>query len=669
MIGKTVSHYRILENLAEGGMGAVYIAEDTHLGRRVAIKFPTATSDEHQYRARFLREARAVSTLSHPNIASIYDYGETPDAQPFIVMELVNGPTLNSLLLDGALTIKEATRIVQAVAEALAEAHKHGIIHRDIKPSNVVLNERREPKVLDFGLAKHLEEGSFNEGDPDARTLLATKTRSGVVVGTPLYLSPEQAMGSDIDARSDIFALGALLYECISGKPAFGGAGIIEITAQIIHKDPVPPSAINRHVTVDLDRITLKALAKKPEDRYQSATEMLRELRVVEEKLSDNSQRTQRFSTAPDSGGPSALRTLSDLLQRPRLSIARLLVVLLAIGLMSVGLWWFLHSTPHKPSEEAQRWYGKGTAALRDGAYYQATKAFEQAVAADDNYALAYARLGEAWTELDYTDKAREALLQSASLVRSSTLTPLDSLYLDAVTATATRDFSRAIKSYAEIARQTPNEAQVHMDLGRAYEKNDEIGKAMENYLESTRRDGQYAPAFLRLGILYGRKLDQASASSSFEKAETIYRANGNFEGLAEVFYQRGVLFNRIGKLAESREQLNKALETARPTDNQYQQIKTLLQLSVVIRTEGKTDEAKQKATQAIDLARASGIENLTTQGLLDLGNVFYARDEAGEAEKYFRQALEVAQRNKGKRIEARALLSLGSLYIQKGNT
>jgi len=386
----------------------------------------------------------------------------------------------------------------------------------------------------------------------------------------------------------------------------------------------------------------------------------------VRERLSDNSHRTQRFSPTPETAGPSALRTLSDLLQRPRVSIARLLGALLVLILIGGGIWWFLHSTPYKPSADAQRWFGKGNNALRDGAYYQATKAFEQAVAADDNYALAYARLAEAWTELDYTDKAREALLRSASLVRSSTLAPLDSLYLDAVTATATRDFARAIKSYDEIARQTPSEAHVYMDLGRAYEKNDEIGKAIENYLESTKRDGQYAPAFLRLGVLYGRKLDQPNASSSFEKAETIYRASGNFEGLAEVLYQRGLLLNRLGKLADSREQLTKSLETARTTDNQYQQIKTLLQLSVVSRTEGKTEEAKQEATQALELARVSGIENLTTQGLLDLGNVYFARDEANEAEKYFKQALEFAQRNKGRRNEARALLSLGSLFIQK---
>src|SRR6266576_2466256 len=450
MIGQTVSHYRILESLGEGGMGSVYVAEDTHLGRRVAIKFPAPGSDAHNFRARFLREARAVSTVTHPNIASIYDYGETPDGEPFIVMELVKGPSFSKRLHEGQLTIKDSVRIVEAIAEALQEAHKHGIIHRDIKPSNIVLSERNEPKVLDFGLAKLIEEEQVHAADQDAQTLLAMKTRSGVVVGTPLYLSPEQAMGTPVDARSDLFALGALLYECITGKPAFSGSGMIEIAAQIIHKDPAAPSSINPRISRDLDRITLKALAKKPEERYQSASEMLGDLRSIQEMLGDDAHRTQRLSPAAKSAGSSAMSTLTDMLRRPRLSIARLFAAAIVLVLIGGTIWWFVRPTPYKPSADAMRWYDKGTNALRDGAYYQASQALEQAVAVDSKFALAHARLAEAYTELDYTDKAREALLNSTSLVRNAPLEPLDALYLDAITATATRNFGLAVKSYAE---------------------------------------------------------------------------------------------------------------------------------------------------------------------------------------------------------------------------
>src|SRR5574341_328458 len=207
MIGRTISHYRIVEKLAAGGMGVVYIAEDTLLGRRVAIKTLIARGGANQhFRARFLREARAVSALSHPHIAHIYDYGETDEGDPYIVMELIKGETLSDMMQKEALTIPRSIEIIKQVAEALGEAHSHGIIHRDIKPSNVAINERGNVKVLDFGLAKQIAAGAINPADPEQRTLLNTQTREGVIVGTPLYLSPEQALGVDVDARSDLCA-------------------------------------------------------------------------------------------------------------------------------------------------------------------------------------------------------------------------------------------------------------------------------------------------------------------------------------------------------------------------------------------------------------------------------------------------------------------------------
>src|SRR5918911_2204195 len=323
MIGEIVSHYRIIDHLGEGGMGTVYLAEDTRLGRRVALKFPTITTDEHHYKARFLREARAASTLTHPHIAAVYDYGENDDGHPFLVMELVNGPSLSDLLHESRLTLSRAVEIIRDIAAALSEAHQQGIIHRDIKPSNVVLNHRDEVKVLDFGLAKQINEEQAQTADPDAQTMIATRTRSGAVVGTPLYLSPEQATSAPVDARSDLFALGALLYECIAGRPAFNGGSAIEIAAQGIHVDPPPPSSINPRVPAELDRITMKALQKRPEARYQNADEMIADLHAVRAELSGENapEITQRLSIAPRTGRTSALTTLSDTLRRPRLSL------------------------------------------------------------------------------------------------------------------------------------------------------------------------------------------------------------------------------------------------------------------------------------------------------------------------------------------------------------
>ena len=280
MMGKTISHYRILSQIGEGGMGVVYVAEDTLLGRRVAIKIPHAGRDEQHYRARFLREARAVSALSHKNIAAVFDLGKTDDGQPYIVMELVTGQTLGDLLAGPGLSLRRSVEIAGEVAEALSVAHKHQIVHRDIKPSNVIINERGEVKVLDFGLAKQLdEEFPQQASSADAQSWLAARTRSDVVIGTPLYLSPEQARGAEVDGRSDLFALGALLYECVAGRPAFSGSNVIEIGAQVLHFDPPPPSHVNPRVPPELDRLILKALAKRPEERFRNAEEMAAELR------------------------------------------------------------------------------------------------------------------------------------------------------------------------------------------------------------------------------------------------------------------------------------------------------------------------------------------------------------------------------------------------------
>lgn len=676
MIGQTVSHYRILNKLGEGAMGAVYLAEDTHLGRRVAIKFPTSKAEEHQFHARFLREARAASTLSHPNIATIYDYGETPDGQPFIVMELVEGKSLSDLLHEDKLTLVRAIEIIEDVASALGEAHSRGIIHRDIKPSNMVLNERDQIKVLDFGLAKQLNEESAHSADPDARTLLAMRTQSGAVIGTPLYLSPEQARGVAVDARSDLFALGAVLYECLAGKPAFSsaGEGIVEIAANIIHVDPSPPSTFNPHVPQELNRITLKALSKKPEARYQSAGELIGDLRAAQVALNEHDvghTRTQRLETTHGTTHTSsALATISDLFKRPRISIGLVVTTLLVAGLAGWLIWRGLQPAPHQPPIEAERWYEAGASALRDGASYQASKALQQAIAVDGDFALAHARYAEALMELDNLDRAKDELLRVSTLSQGQAgLSQLDSVYLKAITATVRRDFPAAIEAYSEISRLTPEQAHVYVDLGRAYENSEETKKAIESYLEATKRDAQYATAFLRVGILYGRQQELASAQSAFNKAEELYQAMGNVEGRAEVLFQRGALSVRLGKMTEARQQLQQALDLARATGNLPQQIKTMLQFVYVFQSGDDPVQAQQFAADAVSLAQSNGMENLTTRGLVDLGSVFFARGNFPEAEKYFQQGLDFAQRYKARRNEARARLMFGNLRITQGNT
>jgi tetratricopeptide (TPR) repeat protein len=669
MIGQTVSHYRILELLGEGGMGIVYLGEDTHLGRRVALKF--LTSSEHHFRARFLREARAVSALSHPNIAAVFDYGETEDKQPYIVMELVNGITLSKLLRHGGVTLPQAVELTAGVAAALAEAHHQGIVHRDIKPSNVIVTDRGQVKVLDFGLVKQLIDEPSHSSDPEAQTLYATTTRSDVIVGTPLYLSPEQASGRPVDGRSDLFSLGALFYECLTGQSAFSGSSVFEIGAQVIHVTPPAPSSVNARVPAELDRIAMKALEKNPDQRYQTAEEMLKDLRATLAEMGDDGHRTlllaSRVTPSSQAVPAGALNTLTQTLRRPRLSLGTFIIGIVATGLL---IWAAVHWWPrslHKPSAVAQGWYEKGTDALRNGAYYQASKGLEQAIAADDKFALAHARLSEAWTELDYTDKAKDELLRVSALVPDRTALPqLDGLYLEAITATISGDSAGAIKSYTELAGLAPGEPAVYVDLGRAYEKNNQTDKALENYLKATNLNGQYATAYLRAGVAYTRKLDTAKAMAAFERAETLYQALSNVEGVGEVLRQRGALFRSLGKYDDAYTQLQRALDTTRAVGNESQQINSLIDMSYLFYGEGKISQAQDYAKQAVDLAQQNHLENLATGGLIELGNAALGRGDFVEAEKYFKQALEFARANKARRREATSLLNLGSLYIQQ---
>src|SRR5256714_3061973 len=674
MIGQTISHYRILEKLGEGGMGLVYSAEDMRLGRRVAIKFliPTTAPDVHQFRARFLREARAVSMLSHPNIAPIFDYGETEEGQPFIVMELIKGQTLDDLLDESALTIPRAVEIIEQVTGALEEAHRQGIIHRDIKPSNVIINERGQIKVLDFGLAKQLGDAeSHGEGtDPEAKTLIGTRTRSDVVVGTPLYLSPEQAMGAPVDARSDLFSLGALLYECIAGRPAFSGSSLIEIGGQVLHVNPPAPSEVEPRGSAALDRLTMKALAKKTEERYQSAEEMLSDLRLARLHLTEDAHPTKRITGEHGNGRSSAFMIISHSLRTPRLSIFAFIIALVAIIALAWGAYKLFRQWPPNPPPNAQRLYDTGTNYLRDGAYNQARKAFEGALQIDDKFALAHAGLAEAWMELDYADRSKEEMLRATSLVTDrSSLSTLDALYMDAISATVSHDYARAIQAYSEIARKMPDKAQVYLDLGRAYERHDEVDHALENYVKATDIDGQYATAYLRAGILHERNLDHASAAAAFDRADSLFQTFGNIEGHTEVLYNRAALLSGENRPQQALDTLQQALNVASANGNESQQINILMRISRVYYTQGETAQAQEHAQQAIEFAETRGLNTLVVRGLNEMGHALYANGKYDDAEKVFSKALEIAERINSPYLVALSRRNRAGLYITQLRT
>jgi Tol biopolymer transport system component/predicted Ser/Thr protein kinase len=278
MIGQIVSHYHILSKLGAGGMGEVYLAEDQTLGRRVALKIlPPAVAREHDRIERFILEARAASAMNHANIAGIHELGGAGDV-PFIAMEYVEGRSLDALIADGPLEPFRALDIVRQVTEALAEAHAKGITHRDIKPANIMITPRGVVKVLDFGLAKLLPNalGQWGGSGSDAPTIASTLP--GVVLGTVHYMSPEQALARDVDARSDLFSLGVVFYQLLAGRLPFqGDSGTATIDA-ILHHDPPLPSTLRAELPPVFDRVLARALAKSRDERYASAIELAADL-------------------------------------------------------------------------------------------------------------------------------------------------------------------------------------------------------------------------------------------------------------------------------------------------------------------------------------------------------------------------------------------------------
>lgn len=642
--GARVSHYQLIRKLGSGGMGDVYLADDLQLGRAVAIKFLNAPTDVRA-RQRLLNEARAVASLDHPVICGVHEVGSDPVRGDFIVMQYVEGDTLAAAIARGPIAREQALAITADIADALAVAHRHGIVHRDLKPQNIVLQRSGRAKLLDFGIAKRMT-SEQQDADADTHTPL---TRPHAMIGTPSYMSPEQVKGESADARSDLFSLGCVLYECVTGRRAFTGATPGEVYGRILHTDPPPISSLIDRVHPDLEALVARLLRKSPGDRFQSASEVVGAIATLRGR-----------SNSSDSGYRiTPLRTRTA--PRSFFVAAAALLVVVAVA----GIWWRSGALPTPPAQ-ARRYYDQGVEALRDGAYYTARQNFTEATRLFSDYAFAYSRLAEACSELDDEDAANEALHRATALGNRWRLPSEERQRLDAVRWSVLRDFDQALTTYDRLLSGSPKDAGLWVDAGRAEEARGHNDKARERYFRAVEIDSHYAAAHMRLGSALGREGKVEEAIAALDQSIHLYRLAGRTEGEAEAYIRKGERLSVTGFNNEAREALKRAITITEDDRYLSKRLRARLLLSRLDLTEGRVDEAEREAADAVEKAIAAGLDRDAAGGLVDLANARAGRQAYSEADDALKRSMEIANRKGARLTEMRARLQQGFLRVQQ---
>jgi serine/threonine protein kinase len=644
--GETVlGRFRVIRLIGRGGMGEVYEADDLQLGR-VALKTIRGRFERSPDAfIRFRQEVLLARKITGPHICRIHEFFLIPAtnghrATAFLTMEYLDGITLaNRLVQDRRLPWHEARQVALDLCEGLRTIHAEGIIHRDLKAGNIMLcnqGKSRRTVLMDFGLAMNAEVADRKTGGA------SSALEEGGIAGTPEYMAPEQFEGSPVTPATDIYALGVVLNEMVTGVRPYAAQTPIGAAIRRAHH-PAFPSTMEVKVPPYLDRIIERCLEYEPSKRFQSADEVARELRA----------------------GSANIRYL----HRDRPWVFRAACVLGLILAFWSGMHWWRARQYYRPSTEALHWYDSGLSALREGNYVKATRALEQATSKEPHFVMAHARLAEAWSELDFQGNSqRELLIAKPEAYR---LPPLDRMYLDAIQATITHDYPRGVSLYRTILTRLPAsiKADGYIDLGKAYERAGDPPHAIENYAAAARIDGNNPASFLHTAVLQSRLHHVSEAEKAFQRAESLFSAEMNQEGIAELDYARGYAANDGGKPKEALIILKRSFDEAGAIPSVQLQIRVLTQLSSAASRSDADQQAAEYANQAIRLARENQLDAWAANGLVRLATVQIHQRKFSEAEVSVREALALSRRTQQPRAEALANATLASLLSQKGLT
>jgi serine/threonine protein kinase/tetratricopeptide (TPR) repeat protein len=608
-LGTNISHYNILRRIGAGGMGEVYLAEDTLLHRNVAIKFlPSRLTADDVARRRLVREARAAAALDHPNICTIHEVGEA-DGRTFIVMQYVEGEDLAARLGRGRLATGEALDIAIQIAEALAEAHSRGIVHRDIKPQNIMLTARSRVKILDFGLAKILNDGILGH-HAETQSLL---TGPGAIVGTLNYMSPEQVRCEPLDERSDIFSFGAVLFEMISGGRLFGGQSAADVITAILTGEPPRLDPDQTTVPTGLEQIVLRCLEKHRDHRYRSMHEVAADLEKTREEcaggttangVSLNAQTRRMTVEHEDSRRPGRWAS-------PLVLVPAALLILAAVGY--VLFFKMPQSAPpsatRQINREAYDLYIRGRVKVgsdnRDD-NETAIKLLEQAVAIDPNYAEAYAALARAYNTKSFflaSESEKKQLNDDAEVAVAKALA-LDPKLAEGHFArglilwTPQKRFphEQVIQAYKRALELNPNLDDAHQRLGVVYSHVGLLDEAQEEARKAVEINPNNTLARFRIGEF---DMYEGKYAEGLDNFKTIPRDVS--PSLVDGFTALALF--RLGRFGEASAVVEDHLET-HPQDEggNVTSVK-----AIVFAKAGKRREAEETIGRAIEIGKGLG--------------------------------------------------------------